>query len=179
MRDKNEDIHVFIIEEERRRNREQALKEKALREKLQQPSAELVRDLLGSLPVPEGPAEKEAASSSEENQSTGGVVEHVETGNRGRELFKVGVFGFRLETEVGISSALAVFSFISIIVLLQIEALMNQNLHSGGLQILKGATPYWIAINAALGMFWVMMIARNILRARSMRRQPQIPETQT
>jgi len=162
----NEDIHLFILEEERARNREQALKEKALREKLQQPSEELIRALRGYLPAPEEPIEKEAQPPNEENHSTRTVVDNIEIRNCETELFQAGVFGYRLQTELGISSALAVFSFISIIVLLQIEALLNENLHPNGFQFLKGATPYWIAINTALGVFWILMIARNILRAR-------------
>ena len=168
MTTKNEDIHLFIIEEERARNRERALKEMALREKLRQPSEELKKALQGYPLASEELTENEVTSPNEDrqNQSIGPIIERLELGNHEKELFKAGVFGYRLQIELGISSALAVFSFISIIILLQIETLLNQNLHPNGLQVLKGVTPYWIAINAALGIFWVLMIARNILHAR-------------
>jgi len=192
MRDKNKGIYQFIIELERKKNRERALREKLLREDfLNRERAfreRLLReDFLGSteqLPtsqldssaIPEELSNKETRPLSERNQQTNEeqesdlrVAEHLEIGDRGIKPFKAGVFdfklkGYHLETELGISSALAAFSFISIIVLLQIGALINQNLYSYGLQILKGAIPYWIAINTALGMFWLMVTTAILFR---------------
>jgi hypothetical protein len=77
---------------------------------------------------------------------------------------KAGIFEFRrkghhLGVELGISTVLSAFSLTSIIVLLQIDALA-QKLNSHGLPfIIKYITPYWIAINAVLGAFWLVTIA--------------------
>jgi len=153
MRSKNKGIYQFILDLERKKNRERALREKVQREKFIGPSKQPV-------PLPQ-----DSFDILEELRT-----EHAAIGNPRMEPLKAGIFEFRrkgchLKVELGISSVMAAFSLISIIVLLQIDALVHQNLNSYGLPlVLKCITPYWIAINTALGTFWLIVISAILFR---------------
>ena len=147
MRDKNKGIYQFILDLERKKNRERALREKTQREEVLGPTEQPVSPLQDSFDVLEDLR-----------------TEHTGIGNHRIEPLTAGIFEIRrkdhdLEIKLGISTVMATCSFISIIVLLQMDALMHQSLYLYGLQVLKGAMPYWITINAALGMFWLTAIA--------------------
>jgi len=152
MRDKNKGIYQFILDLERKKNRERAHREKIQREEFLGPTEQPVTPLQDSFGVLEDLH-----------------VEHAGIGNHRMEPLKVGIFEVRrkdhhLEIKLGISTVMAMCSFISIIVLFQIDTLMHQSLYFDGLQILKGAIPFWIAVNAALGVFWLMAIATILLK---------------
>jgi len=146
MRDKNKGIYQFILDLERKKNRERALREKVHREEVL------------------GPTEQPVTPQQDSFVLKDLRTEHAGIGNHRMEPLKAGIFeikrkGYRLEVELGISTVMATCSFISIIVLLQMDALMHQSLYLYGLQIFKGAIPYWIAVNSALGMFWLIATA--------------------
>lgn len=176
MRDKKESIHQFILELEREKNRERAVREKLLRENFLGSTEQLPTSQLESFNIPAEVSTKETRLLSGRNQPTDkkqesdlSVTEHVEIGNLVIQPFKAGVFAFKqkgchLKTELEISSVLAAFSFISTIVLLRMDALINQNLYSYGHQVLKGIIPYWIAFNTTLGMFWAIVTAAILFR---------------
>jgi len=148
MREKNKGIYQFILDLERKKNRERALREKAERE-----------EFLGPIEQPVAHSQKYLAV------LDGFHTEHAGIGDHGMGPLKAGIFEFRrkgrhLEVELGISAMLGAFSLISIIVLLQIDVLVHQNLSSYGFPfILRLITPYCIAINTALGAFWLLVIA--------------------
>jgi len=79
MGDKNEEIYLFILEEERRKNRERALREKAQEpiEQLTAPPQKLA--IPEKLPKEETPALSQTnQSAGEEQESNLGETEHVE-----------------------------------------------------------------------------------------------------
>jgi hypothetical protein len=168
MRERNEDIHVFILEEDRRRNRERALREQALIEKLQEPSQELVKVLQRSSAVLEELVDKEIAPSDEVNQSTTvesepdvGAVEHVDVGNSWMKPVEVESSGPGIDRRaVATSTAVYACSLISALAVLWVNVVVTRDFYSFGLQFsLEWATPYGMAIGTALGMLGLTAVA--------------------
>lgn len=72
MRDRNEEIHLFISEEDQKKNRQHALLEKAIKEWIQKQTAQLLRFPQDSFAIPEEPCKEETISLSERNQLASG-----------------------------------------------------------------------------------------------------------
>jgi hypothetical protein len=177
MGERNGDIHVFIMEEDRRRNRERALREMAEREKLREPSEELKRALQESSGVPESavvpeePVEKEAASLDEgsqltcvESESDVGVVEqveHVDMGSCWIKPLEVGSLGFGIDKRaVAISTVVYACSLVSAAVILWLNVVVTRDFPVYGLEFsFEWATPYRMVIITALGMLGVTAVA--------------------
>jgi hypothetical protein len=168
MRERNEDIHVFILEEDRRRNRERALREQALRDKFQEPSQELVKVLQRSSAVLEELVDKEIAPSDEVNQSTTvesesdvGAVEHVDVGNSWMKPVEVESSGPGIDRRaVAISTAVYACSLIAALAVLWVNVVATRDFYSLGLQFSpEWATPYRMAIGTALGMLGLTAVA--------------------
>jgi len=168
MRERNEDIHVFILEEDRRRNRERALREMALREKLREPSEELKKALQESSVVLDEPAKNEIVSSSEVNPVTDvepesdlGKAEPASIENCWMKPIEVGNLGFGIDVRaVAISTVVYACSLISAAVILWLNVMVTRDFYSYGLRFsLDWATPYRTVLGTALGMLGLTAIA--------------------
>ncbi len=133
MRNKNEEIHLFILEEDRKEKRLRSFRERIH-------SGEVLSAAKQPFTLPNA----SFAPSEEEPCNTESRV------HKNRRL----TIGLRI-------SAMAVAcSLVSIIALWQLDAIVNQNLYSFGLQFsLEWAAPYWTAIRIAMAMSVMMLIA--------------------
>ncbi len=174
MRDKNESIYFFILEEQRKKNRERALEEKRLRQKVM-PSKDLA--ILDETDRKENTLRDRIIPYAPNNREFRAKPTRHDVEVRSSELCPLETKAFELEqkdrnlaTGLGLPAVIAACSLISIVALLQLDAVVNQDLYSHGLQFsLEWATPYWIAIRTELAMLWLMMITAILLQIRALR----------
>lgn len=167
-RDKNEGIFLFLLEQERQKNRELALRYSA-QESSETPAIEHQE----YFPVPERQkiTEKTSVSQSEQQRQTSinSHLEVLENKKHRIESFSTKTLYFKqlklpkITFTIGTNLAIAVCSVISIITLLQLDAIINQSIYSNGLQFSPNfATSYLIAILTWLTMIvFVLIVATN------------------
>lgn len=184
MRHKNESIYQFILDEDRKRNRRLALREKSSGAQVKRSAEHLSTHTLGSLNVLGEPHNETVMSlvgwnqpARDEHESACRESDDSRFENCEIEPLYAGVlrveqkpWDFRIS--LGMSILTVTGAFVSIIALLWLDTIVNQDLYSHGLQFsLAWATPYWTAVRTALSMLWLIAIATVLFNIYLLRRR--------
>ncbi len=182
VRKKNENIHSFILDQDRKKTGELVAKENLVKAWLQTSNEIIVPPPPNSFDKhKKSPAKVKSPSSKSTRafETHGSYLEeslHAVIENGVVEVSEARILEPRngrhqnLKIQLAIPTVVIACSLVSVGLLFKLDAIVNQTLYSFGLQFsYDWATPYWIAIRTTLGMLFLMIIAATLFQVYTLR----------